>query len=352
MSEAPTRRAPPLARRAAIAALIALMSAGVAGGEAAAQSLKEIHVAVAARAISAIPLLTAKAKGYFAEEGFDVQFDYFGSGPAAMASLFGGSSQFLYGALVDNVKAVHRGQPIIITAGGLSQLTVALVLRKDLADKLGRPPTVLDLKGLRIGTLGRGGFTDLATRYTLMVNGIDPEKGATLIPIRGGDRQIIAGKAREVDANMLSDPWPVLAVEKLDDWRYVINYTIGEGPELFRDFGFSMFQTSKPYLGKNRPVVEGMVRALIKAQNFIGDSGNLDEVTRIAMKEFPDNDARVLRRTLELSARAYRPQVAPSMVAKNVELLRVTDPSLKGTMPAYTDLVDPSFEPMWKAYRF
>ena len=331
------------------AVIIHAASGGISDAAAAEQS--EIHVAVAARAISAIPLLTAKAKGFFADEGLDVKFDYFGSGPAAVASLLGGSSQFLYGALVDNLKAVHRGQPLVVTMAGLSELTVALVIRKDIALKLGHPPTVKDLKGLRIGTLGRGGFTDLATRYTLKVNGIDPDKEATLIPIRGGDRQIIAGKAGEVDALMLSDPWPVLAVEKLDEWRYVINYTTGEGPELFRHFGFSMLQSSKPYIAKNRQIVEKMVRATIRAQNFIGDPKNLDEVVRIALSEFKDYDPAVLRRTMEISAKAFRPQVEASMIEKNTELLRVTDQA-SGAMPTYEDLVDKSFQPLWKAYRY
>lgn len=332
----------------ASAVILHAASGGIAG--AAAAEPTPIHVAVAARAISAIPLFTAQAKGYFADEGLDVKLDYFGGGPPAVASLLGGSSQFLYGALVDNLKAIHRGLPLVVTMAGLSQLTVGLVIREDIAAKLGHKPTVKDLKGLRIGTLGRGGFTDLATRYTLKVNGIDPDKDATLIPIHGPARQLAAGKAGEVDANMLSDPFPILAVYKLHTWRYVLNFTTGEGPPLFRNFGFSMLQSSKAYIAKNRPIVEKMVKAMVHAQNFIGDPKNLDEIVNIAHKEFPGSDPAVLRRELEMSAKDYRPQVEPGMIEKNTELLRATG-QVTGAMPSYDEVVDKSFQPLWQAYR-
>ncbi len=295
--------------RLAATALAALLGAQfMSGGErAAAAEPQVIHIAVAARAISALPLFVARDNGYFAEQGLDAKFDYFGAGPAAMASLVGGSSQFLYGALEDGIKAIKRGLPIKVTMTGLSRLTCGLVIRKDIADKLGHKPTVADLKGLRIGTLGRGGFTDLATRYALISAGMDPDKDAILIPIQGGDKQIAAGEAKTVDANMLSDPFSVLAVDKLGTWTYVINFTAGEGPELFDDFGFSMLETSKSYLASDRPTVEKVMRAIIEAQNFIADPAHLDELLKIALHEFPKNDPDVLRRVIKDATPAWKP---------------------------------------------
>jgi sulfonate transport system substrate-binding protein len=317
---------------------------------AAAAEQKVVHVAVSAHAISALPLFTAQAKGYFADEGLDVKFDYFGAGPAAMASLIGGSSQFLYGALVDNIKAVQRGLPIVVTMAGLTRLTCALVIRKDIADKLGHKPTVADLKGLRIGTLGRGGFTDLATRYTLISHGMNPDKDTTLIPIHGGQRQVAAGKAKAVDANMLTEPWAVLTVSKLGTWAYIINYTAGEGPDLLKNMGFSMLETSKAFLATNRPTVEKMMRAIIRAQNYIGDPKNLDDLLKISLKEFPKNDPSVMRQIIKDVAPAWQPEVLPSMIEKNAKMLQVTG-QLKGSMPGYGDVVVKSLEPLWKQYR-
>jgi NitT/TauT family transport system substrate-binding protein len=332
-------------------ALAALLGVHViSGGEnAAATEPQVVHVAVAARAISALPLFVALDRGYFAGQGLDVKFDYFGAGPAAMASLVGGSSQFLYGALEDGLKAVKRGLPIVVTMTGLARLTCGLVIRKDIADKLGHKPTVADLKGLRIGTLGRGGFTDLATRYTLISAGINPDKDATLIPIQGGDRQIAAGEAKAVDANMLSDPFSVLAVEKLGTWSYIINFTAGEGPEVFDDFGFSMVETSKSYLASNRQTVEKMMHAIVRAQNYIADPTHLDNLLKIALKEFPKNDPAVLRRVIKNAAPAWKPAVLSSMITKNVKLLQTTG-QIKGTPPAYNDIVETSLSSIWKEY--
>lgn len=174
----------------------------------------KITVAVANRSISSLPLMVAKGKEFFKDEGLDVTLQYFTGGPPATAALIGGSAQFLVAAPQDMLKAIKQGQPLVAIGTVIADYTGSIVIRKDLADKLGHKPTLEDLKGLRIGTLARGGFTDVSTRYMLMQKGIDPDKQATLDPVRGADRQLAAGKVGELDANALVDPSGYIAVEK------------------------------------------------------------------------------------------------------------------------------------------
>ncbi|MBB6307991.1 ABC transporter substrate-binding protein [Xanthobacter tagetidis] len=330
-------------------AAIAIAALGLAIAAPAAAQDTKLNIGVSVKSIFGLPLVVARDKGFFKEEGLDVTLEYFSGGPPATAALMGGSLQFLNGALENNVKTAKANQPIVTIMNIQSNYAGAIILRKEIADKLGRAPKVEDLKGLKIGTLSRGGFTDVSTRYILKTAGIDPEKDATLVPIRGADRQLAAGKAGEIDAAMVTEPWGPIAVEGLGEWVYVLNTTVGQGPVLFQDMGYVVLQTTRDYLAKNRPVAEKVVRAIVKAQKFIADPKNVEEVTQIALKEYGDSQPKAMRISVETQAKTYVPYMNEAMIGKTMDLL-VPNGLIKEPAPAYKDVVDASFEPLWKAY--
>jgi NitT/TauT family transport system substrate-binding protein len=309
----------------------------------------KLQVAVANRSISSLPLMVAKGKNFFKDEGLDVELEYFTGGPPATAALIGGSAQFLVAAPQDMLKAIKQGQPLVAIATVIADYTGSIVMRKDLADKLGHKPGIEDLKGQRIGTLARGGFTDVSTRYMLMEKGIDPEKDVTLIPVRGPDRQLAAGKANELDANALVDPSGYIAVEQMRDWVYVVDITAGEGPKIFHDLGFIALQTTRDYLKQNRPTAEKFVRAMVRAQNFIADPKNQAEATDMAAKVLVGMDKTALGESVKASHNAFRPAFPKIMIDNNMELL-LRNKLIEGPAPAYDVAVDASFEPIWKTY--
>ncbi|MDB5509691.1 MAG: nitrate transporter substrate-binding protein [Hyphomicrobiales bacterium] len=309
----------------------------------------KVQVAVANRSISSLPMMVAQGKGYFKEEGLDVSLEYFTGGPPATAALIGGSAQFLVAAPQDMLKAIKQGQPLVAIGTVIADYTGSIVMRKDLADKLGRKPTIEDLKGKRIGTLARGGFTDVSTRYMLMEKGIDPDKDAVLTPVRGADRQLAAGRAGELDANALVDPSGYIAVEQMKDWVYVVDVTAGEGPKIFHDLGFIALQTTREYLAKNRPAAEKMVRAMVKAQNFISDPKNEAEATELASKVLVGMDKTALQASIKASHNAFRPAFPKVMIDNNMDLL-LRNKLIDEPAPAYETAVDASFEPIWKTY--
>ncbi|MBX9739722.1 MAG: ABC transporter substrate-binding protein [Beijerinckiaceae bacterium] len=309
----------------------------------------KVQVAVANRSISSLPMMVAKGKDFFKDEGLDVSLEYFTGGPPATAALIGGSAQFLVAAPQDMLKAIKQGQPLVAIGTVIADYTGSIVMRKDLADKLGRKPTIEDLKGKRIGTLARGGFTDVSTRYMLMEKGIDPEKDVVLTPVRGADRQLAAGRAGELDANALVDPSGYIAVEQMKDWVYVVDVTAGEGPKIFHDLGFIALQTTRDYLAKNRPVAEKMVRAMVRAQTFISDPKNEAEATELASQVLVGMDKEALRGSVKASHNAFRPAFPKVMIDNNMELL-LRNKLIEAPAPAYETAVDASFEPIWKTY--
>ncbi|MFG1403341.1 ABC transporter substrate-binding protein [Xanthobacter sediminis] len=335
-----------LSRRLALAAVLAAsLAAGLSAGVA--QAAEKVAIGISNRSLLGLPVVVAKERGFFADEGLDAQIDYFAGGTPSTAALIGGSVQFITAAFENNIKAVKNGQKLVSVLNLQTDFAGALIVRKDAIPKVAGKPTVADLKGLRIGTLARGGFADVSTRYILNDAGLDPEKDVTLVPIRGADRQLTAGEAGEIDAAFVMEPWSVIAVETSKKWAFVIDITAGEGPQVFQGLGYITLQTTRDFVEKNRPTVERVVRALVRAQHFIVDPANIDAVAQIADREYGGSGLDVVKLSLARQAHSFSPILTPQNVAKTSELL-IKSNSIPAPAPTFEEVVDVSFAPLWK----
>jgi len=310
---------------------------------------ENLNIGISVKSIFGLPLVIANEEGFFKEEGLNVTLEYFAGGPPATAALMGGSLQFLNAAFENNVKATQKGQPLITIMNIQSDFAGAIIMLKDVAEKFGGKPKVSDLKGLRVGTLARGGFADVSARFLISDAGLTPETDVEMIPIRGASRQLTAGEAGEIDAAMVTEPWSVIAVEGHDKWVYVTNLTLGEGPDQFHDMGYVTLQTSREYLKENPETAKKVVRAVVRAQKFIADPANLDRVSEIANKEYDEPGVDVMKISVERQAKTYVPFMKPEMVQKTMDLL-LPNGLIEEPAPAFKDLVDQSFAPLWDAY--
>lgn len=326
-----------------IAAAVTLLSA-------AANANETINIGVSNKSIFGLPVLVAQKKGYFEKKGLEVTIDYFAGGTPATAALIGGSVQFIDAAFENNVKTVKRGQPIVTVMNIQTDFAGAVILRKDIADKLGGKPTVENLKGLRLGTLARGGFADVSTRYILEQSGLKADVDVHLVPIKGADRQLTAGEAGEIDAAFVMEPWSAIGVEGSNKWAYVLNITKGEGPEVFQGLGYITLQTTRDYVKEHRPTVEAVIAALVEAQTFINDPRNLDELSAIANEEYGAPGVDIMKISLERQVHAFSPFMNPTMIEKTGELL-VKSNSIEAPVPSYDEVVDTSFAPLWDAFK-
>ena len=307
----------------------------------------KIKIGSSVKSIFSLPLYVADANGYFRDEGLEVETIFFTGGPAATAAMIGGSVQFISSALENTLKLAQRGQPVLNLMTMQADFSGALVVHKRVSQKLGRPAKLSDIKGLRIGTLQRGGFADSAIRYLMIDAGMDPEKDATLIPLRGYDKHIAAAKANEIDASLMVEPWPTIAVSEVGDWDMVTNITIGQGPAVFHNIGYCTLQVAPDYLAKNRPVADKVVRALVKAEMFIRDKANLDRTVEITQKVFGEIKPETLRKSVEVQLGTFRPEFKQEMIDKTMELL-LKNGQISGDAPKFNVVADPSFQPLWK----
>lgn len=330
----------------AAAAAIALQLA--LGGAALAQDKTALTIGSSVQSLFSLPLYIADSKGFFDTEGLDVEVVNFRGGATATPALIGGSVQLQAAGTENLLKLVRAGQPVVAVMGVQSTLNQAIVLRKDLADKLGRKPTIEDLKGLRVGTLARGGTSDMVIRYVLTKAGLTPETDVKLFPLGGYDKHFAALEADELDATVPVEPVQTQMVEALNSGVYIEDFLIGEGPETFQDMNWITLQGKKDYIEGNRETVEKVIRAMVQAQNFIADTANIDEVVTLAKQQFPNVPDAVLKRSIERQIPTYTPAITQAGIDKNNDLLTVTG-NLAEPVP-FDQAVDTSFSELWEAF--
>ncbi|MBI4523572.1 MAG: ABC transporter substrate-binding protein [Deltaproteobacteria bacterium] len=180
-----------------LVAMVAFISLLGFGSDPASAQLKKIRFVVSAVAVTEVPFKIAHLKGFYREEGLDVEIILI-RGALGAAALIGGSVDYssAAGALI---AAGVRGMPVRL---------VLVVSSKPLQDLVSQPNiTSFDqLRGQKIGISSRGGALDLTTQFILKKNGLDPHKDVTLLVIGSQEELMIAMRQKLIAAVLLSAP--------------------------------------------------------------------------------------------------------------------------------------------------
>jgi sulfonate transport system substrate-binding protein len=155
-----------------------------------------------------VPLTIAERKGFFKQQGLDVEINDFGGGAKSLQALVGGSVDVVTGAYEHIIRMQAKGQDIraVLELGRFP--AIVLAVRKSLADKVKSPA---DFKGLKIGVTAPGSSTYLTAVYAMSKAGLKATD-ASFIGIGGGASSVAAVKNGQVDAVSHLDP----VISKLD----------------------------------------------------------------------------------------------------------------------------------------
>ncbi len=128
---------------------------------------------------SEIPFRAAMVRGFFKQQGLQIEPILIRGGPAAMAALASGEVDF---AQIGGAQAVMRSR-----ARGLEVSIIGSISNATNYQLVGGKSTrsLEDLKGKMLGVTGAGAFSDFALRTFLRRQGIDPDKDVTLRAIGG-----------------------------------------------------------------------------------------------------------------------------------------------------------------------
>jgi len=166
-----------------------------------AAQLKKIRFSVSAVSIAEIPFKIAQVKGFYREEGLNVEVILI-RGAVGMQALLGGSVDYT-SASGSTIAAAVRGLPVKL---------VFIASAKPQFDLVSQPQirSIQDLKGNLVGISSRGGSIDLLTQIILQKNGLAPNKDVTSIVVGGQEETVLALKTGRIAAALLSPPRPLI----------------------------------------------------------------------------------------------------------------------------------------------
>ncbi|MBI2861672.1 MAG: ABC transporter substrate-binding protein [Chloroflexi bacterium] len=238
----------------------------------------KVQVGIAAIAgASYFSVLAAAGKGYFEQEGLDIDWVALGSGAKSLAAVLGKSVPIGLAAAPEVIAAVAQGQPIKAFATQATGEHGDVTIRKDVAEKKGitERSSLADkanaLKGLRIGATSPGSGTDYAIRYLLNKFNVDPERdveityvgAANLVPaLRQGTIDVMSKTALD-SAQAFSEGFGMV----------IVKYYAGDVPET-NDNLYNMAISHKDAISAQAELLEAFTRGLWKGTKLTHEDKN------------------------------------------------------------------------------
>ena len=289
--------------------------------------LKKVRMGSSSTNVSFLAIYTARHRGFFKDEGIDLEIVFMPANLASAAVLNGDLDY--NGAVTGTIGAAVRGQPMKVLLFTVAKPLLFLMSKKDIKD-------IKQLKGKKIAGSSPGGSATLLANQALKQIGLEPGKDVSVLQMSGNAASRYAVlESGIVDASLLSVPENIIAQEK----GYHELLFLGDVVE----FPQNGFGTSEKRIRENPDEVYRMVRATLRGLQFVWDKNNQEAVTNILMKQWKVNDrkmatemARQVNRVLTKDA-----YVKPESVQVLIDLAR---DSAKVTKPvSVADVVDYTF---------
>ena len=293
-----------------------------------AQPLKKVRLASSSTNVSFLALYTAVHRGFFKDEGIDLEIIFM---PANLASTAVLNSDVDYnGAVTGTIGAAVQGRPMKVLLFTVSKPLLFLIGQKNIKD-------VKQLRGKKIAGSSPGGSATLLANQALKQIGLEPGKDVSVLQMSGNAASRYAVlESGVVEASLLSVPENIIALEK----GYNELLFLGDVVE----FPQNGFGTSEKRIRESPDEVYRMVRATLRGLQFVWDKNNQEAVTSILMKQWKVNDRKMAG---EMSRQVSRvltrdAYVKPESVQVLVDLARenakVTKPVSAAEVVDYTFL--------------
>jgi NitT/TauT family transport system substrate-binding protein len=213
--------------------------------------LAPVGIAYVSRSILDMPYMIARDRGFFREEGLEVEFIFMKAIQTVQAMLAGG---------VDFGTAT--GTAISAAVNGADVRVVFALTDKPSFDMIAQPgiANVQQMRGKKLGISAPGSLTEILARQILIVNKI-PLDQVTMLPLGTSDITYIALKAGTIDATMLQVPQNFIAQD--EGYR-----RIAAGADVYRAVQGGL-TTTKAVITERPEVVTRVIRATQKALRLI-----------------------------------------------------------------------------------
>ncbi|MBI3065619.1 MAG: ABC transporter substrate-binding protein [Deltaproteobacteria bacterium] len=232
-----------------------------------AAAAEKIKFALPGNSMGYLPLFVAVHRGFFKDEGIDIELPRLVPAMAQNA-LMAGEVQY-HGLADSGLRLAARGAPIKAIFYGADRPMYYLVGQKEVR-------SVAELKGKKVGVSQFGGTSDLSARLALKHFGVEPERDALIIQIGVEGTRIAALRAASVEAIIV--PVPAVVLLKRDGFN-VISF-LGDVVE----FASNGYSTTDQRIKEHPEEVKKVLRAMYRGLRFSKE--NPEETIKIIEREW------------------------------------------------------------------
>jgi NitT/TauT family transport system substrate-binding protein len=217
----------------------------------ASDKLIPVRMALAARSTTTMPYFVAKERGFFREEGLEVELIVMQAIQTIQATL--GRSTHFASATGSAVAAAVSGADIKVILAVTDRPSFDLIVQPSIT-------SVQQLRGKKIGTGGVGSLAEILARRILIANGIRPED---VVILATGPSHVTytALKAKAIDAAPLQMPLTFIAQDE------GLRKLVAAG-DIYRSVQGGL-ATTKALLTEQPELVTKVVRAMLRAIRLI-----------------------------------------------------------------------------------
>lgn len=290
---------------AALIAFAGIGLGGLAGRAAGAAELEKKHVVIAVGGVTSqmdkLPYAVAIHKGFFKDEGLDVESVDFQSGAKGLEAMVGGSADLTQGAYEHTVDMQPKG----------IELTSIVMFSRYSGDVLGITKshidtikTVADLKGQTIGISSPGSATHIYLALLLKQAGLGLDC-CSYIAVGNGPSAVAAARGGEIAAIVNLDP-NISVMEAAGDIKVIGDARTAEGSR--QAYGGDYLVGSlygKSSFPKQYPnTAQALANGVIHAMRWVG-SASLDQIVDAMPPAYYQNNRALYRTVVEKNLPAF-----------------------------------------------
>jgi NitT/TauT family transport system substrate-binding protein len=247
----------------------------------AAQALekKKVTIAVGGKnLLYYLPLTVAEQKGFFKDEGLDVEIVDFAGGARALQAVVGGSADVVSGAFEHNINMQAKGQPMkaFVLQGRAPQIVLAVSTKT-----MPNFTSVADLKGKKIGVTAPGSSTNIMANFVLAKSGLKPAD-VSYVGVGASQGAVAALRSGQIDA--ISNLDPVMTILARNNDIKIISDTrdVAEADKVFGGpMPAATLYAPVAFIEKNPNTVQALTNAIVRANKWIQQAGPSDIVKTV-----------------------------------------------------------------------
>lgn len=273
------------------------------------EKVTKVRMGLAARSTTSMPFFVAKERGFFREEGLDVELIVMQAIQTIQATM-GNSTQF----------ASATGSAVSSAVQGADIRVILAVTDRPSFDLIAQPniTSVQQLRGKKIGTGGVGSLAEILTRRILIANNVRPEE-VSILATGPSHLTYLSLKAKVIDAAPLQMPLTFTAQD--DGFR-----KLAAAGDVYRSVQGGL-ATTKTILNEQPELVVKVVRAMLRAIRLIkSDRKYSVDFLKGPLVDLGKNADKIAERVYDVAGPDF---LDNGMVSEDIQRQMIADASLR-----------------------